>query len=172
MNAETIGKELLQPTKDKCYESMKKRIQKYRNRNAPAGDIEPVENKMNERFIELLRECKPVLDLEISPMCDYAQRNRHVARFVGGLLVPDKCARLIADKESIRRIEAVCLPTMDGIWHPVFSGRFTYTLPDPDNLVKSKPVCRLRTPVLVDTLSWCASHSSRPGYLSLHGRKR
>ena len=167
VSAERIARELLQPTKDKCYETMGKEIQEYHKRGAPAGDITSAEHKMNARFQELLGECKPVL-LEISPACDYAQRSREVARFVGGLLVPDKHANLIVGrKPSVLRIEAVSLPGMDGAWHPVFSARFAYTLPEPDNVVKSKPICRLRTPVLVNTVSWCAAHASRPGYLSL-----
>ena len=92
------------------------------------------------------------------------------ARFIGGLLVPEESANLIDKAGFIRRVEAVNLPGMDGVWHLVFSGRFVYTLPE--DLMRSKPLCRLRTPILVDLMSWCASYASRPGYLSLHGKKR
>jgi hypothetical protein len=166
VDAEAVGRELLKPTKDTLYEDARRLLDNKRKQNASAGEISGTEERVNARFAQLLAECKPVL-VEITPACDYAQRARKVARFVGGLLVPEKLRNLIEKKGSILHIEAVRLPGIDGVWHPVFGGRFPYTLPEPEKLVKSKPICRLRTPVLVAILNWCAAQASRPGYMSL-----
>lgn len=167
VDAEAIGREILQPTKDTQYATDKKLLDKYRQRKEPDADIRNVEEKLSERFRQIVAECLPTL-VEISPGCDYAQCNRRVARFVGGLLVPEQHSKLIVGhKESIRTIPAVRLPGIAGMWHPVFSARFPYTLPDPEKVVKSKPICRLRTPVLIAILHWCAAQASRPDYLSL-----
>jgi hypothetical protein len=169
VNVEKISNDVLRLMKDTDYRNLKKQLEEAAKQNNSATDIE---EKMNIRFQELLGKCIPVL-LEISPPCDYAQRKRYVSRFIGGLLVPEEFKTLMADEsKSILHIEAVSLPSVNGIWHPIFCGRFVYTLPDPDNLVKSKPICRLRTPILIDILSWCASHAARPGHLSLRGKKR
>ncbi len=105
VDAEAIGREILQLTKDPQYERDWKLSEQHRKRNQPGVDIAEVEGRMEERFRQILRECIPLL-LETSPGCDYAQCNRKVSRFVGGMLVPEQWSKLIfGRKDSILRTQ-------------------------------------------------------------------
>lgn len=121
---------------------------------------------LTRRRKELAKQCKSVL-LEVSPNCDYSQNTRKVSRFVAGLLVPQSLSSLIkGKKESSKRLDPVIIPCLSGVWHPVFSARFPYTIGKPERSVKSAPVARLRSNILVDVQAWLAAQSARPGYLS------
>ncbi len=167
VDAAAIARELLQLTKDKEYEKDWKVYEQKRNRNHAGCEVAEIEARMEGRFRQIVGECVPLL-LEISPGCDYAQCNRKVSRFIGGMLIPDRWSSLIfGRKDSILHAPAVRLPGKEGSWHPVFSGRFPYTLPNPKSAIWSQPICRLRSPFLISILHWCAVQASRPDFLSL-----
>lgn len=163
-----LGAEILRLTKDKDYAGLAKRMDKATGRNDEEEKTK-VGPLLSKRLGELVNCCIPIL-LETSPTCDYAQRNRYVSRFLGGLLVPDEMERMIDNKGSLQQVEAINPPGLDGIWHPVFSGRFVYSLPRPEMAVKGRPLFRLRSGLLTDILHWYGAQSSRPGYMSLHAR--
>ena len=120
-----------------------------------------------KRRRELYKQCRVVI-AEITPSCDFTQRNRKVVRLAAGLLVPYELERLVPKKkESLRVFEPVVLPNIDGLWRLVFSGRHLYTMPDPQKLLPTRPAFRLRSNVLADLRDWYGSQGSRPGYLSL-----
>jgi hypothetical protein len=125
------------------------------------------EMKRDERRKSLVGQCQSIL-VEITPSCDFAQRTRHLARFAGGMLVPIELEKVIhGKKESLRRLEPVKLPGIEGQWIPVFSGRFVFSLKDPRKCVRTLPAFRIRAQVLADLRNWYASQASRPGYLSI-----
>jgi hypothetical protein len=131
-----------------------------------AGHIKARDKRRNVLF----SECKPIV-AEITPPCDFAQRNRYVVRLAGGLLVPASLSRMVpGNKESLRSFELVVLPGIEGLWKPVFSGRFLFTMKDPNTCSRTRPAFRLRTSALSDLRSWYASQSARPGYLSIPSR--
>jgi len=121
---------------------------------------------LTRRKKELAMQCRAIL-LEVTPACDYSQNTRRVARFIAGLLVPDSLSGLIKAKESSRRVGSITLPGVPGVWHPVFSGRFPYSIGKPEKSIKSVPIGRICDAVLVDIQAWFAAQSARPGYLKV-----
>jgi len=155
--------ELLRYTKDPDYEKADKEVSKLAGRNDLFGQAHAKLRRAKRRK-ELLVQCIPVL-IEVTPTCDYAQRNCIVARFVGGLLVPDSLKKLIVDKGSSRKIEQINLPGRVGTWSMVISARLPFSIPDAQNSVKVNPLFRLRASLLLDVQSWILSQGARPGYL-------
>jgi hypothetical protein len=122
-----------------------------------------------KRRRELYQECKTIL-AEITPSCDFAQGNRKLVRLAAGILVPDSLQRLVPRKESLRSFELIVPPNTEGLWMPVFSSRFLYTMEDPRRPLTTRPAFKLRSGMLTDLRNWYASQSARPGYLSVPGR--
>ncbi len=121
----------------------------------------------DKRRQELYKQCKVVI-AEITPSCDFTQRNRKVVRLAAGVLVPYELERLVpAKKESLRVFDPIVLPNLNGLWRLVFSGRHLYTMPDLQKILTKRPAFRLRSNVLADLRDWYGSQGSRPGYLSL-----
>jgi hypothetical protein len=111
-------------------------------------------------------DCKKIL-IEISPACDFAQRKRSTARFVGGLLVPEKHFALIRTGEYLCQIEPLLLNELGGVWIPVINSRYLFGIAAPEVKLESRPLFRLRNPLLVDLLAWIGSQAARPGYVLL-----
>jgi hypothetical protein len=133
--------------------------------NQAANKQRTLRRNLTQKKMELVKECRPVL-LEVTPTCDYDQNTQKVARFVGGLLVPDSLYSLIkARKESLRQLGCIALTDRSGVWHPVFSGRFPYSIGKPEKSIKSVPIGRMCDAVLVDIQAWFAAQSARPGHL-------
>lgn len=118
------------------------------------------------RSVEISEECEKVL-VEISPACDFAQGKRSTVRFVGGLLVPEKYFALIKTGAYLKVFEPMFLHELGGTWQVVFNSRYVFGLAEPSSKLESYPRFRLRNPPLVDLISWVASQSARPGYISL-----
>src|SRR5205807_1056312 len=73
----------------------------------------------NRRKAALIAQCLPIV-VEITPSCDYTQRTRHIVRLAAGLLVPATMQKVvIGRKESLRRLEVVKVPGLQGLWKPV-----------------------------------------------------
>jgi hypothetical protein len=129
----------------------------------------PHKRAREKRRRELYRECK-VIVAEVTPSCDFAQGNRKLVRLAAGILVPDSLQKLVPRKESLRPFELIALSGTEGLWMPVFSSRFLYTMQDPQRCLRTRPAFRLRAGILADLRNWYASQSARPGYLSVPGR--
>ncbi len=115
-------------------------------------------------------DCRKIL-VEISPACDFAQRKRSTARFVGGLLVPERHFSLLRTGEYLCQIEPLLLNELGGIWMPVINSRYLFGIAAPEAKIESRPAFRLRNPLLVDLLAWIGSQAARPGYVLLERPK-
>jgi hypothetical protein len=137
--------------------------------NKNAADVakaRPHKQSREKRRRQIYAQCQPLV-AELTPSCDFAQRNRKVVRLGAGLLVPYDLHKVIGKKESLRLFDPVVLPGRGGLWIPVFSGRYLYTMQDPRRCLNTRPAFRLRSAPLADLRNWYASQASRPGYLSL-----
>jgi hypothetical protein len=162
----TVIGEVLRLTKDREYESLQKRIRQAEAKGRQTDDLQLA---LARRLADLAEKCITAL-LEITPACDYAQRKRKVSKFLGGLLVPEQLRDMILKKDSLVQVGSITLPSREGIWIPAFSSQLTYSLPNPESAIKSGPLFRLRSGVLVDILNWYGARSSRPGHMSLRAR--
>lgn len=120
----------------------------------------------NQRAL-IHKQCHAIM-VEITPTCDYSQRSRHVVRLVGGVLVPNELINYVpSDKESLRILEQVRVPNLEGVWALVLSGRCLISIPEVKKFQKTSPAFRLRAQVLTDLRNWCAAQSARSGYISV-----
>lgn len=153
--------------RDAAFKGHHDLVTKHKEDPKQAG---PHKQAREKRRRELFDQCKAVV-AEITPTCDFAQRSRQLVRLAGGVLVPEALDRLVPSvKESLRTFELIAIPGLEGLWKPVFSGRFFYTMPDPRRSLTRRPTFRLRPGVLADLRNWYASQSARPGYLSIPSR--
>ncbi|MEK6335474.1 MAG: hypothetical protein AABM67_11035 [Acidobacteriota bacterium] len=160
---EGLMNDILNLKKDGEY----KRLSDKLNSNLAPAAKTGIKRELATQFKKLVKECRVIL-VEVTAPCDFSQKTRSVSRFVAGLLVPEPLVKLIKDKkESSRRLEAVQITGMDGIWSLVLSARFPYVIGKPEKLIKEPPVFRLRNSVVVDIQAWLAAQSARPGYVSL-----
>lgn len=125
---------------------------------------------------EWLEQCAVIL-IEITPACDYSQGTRRLARFVGGIVVPEaqgaKCK--LGTKENYKsgsyfnllRVNLKVRTTRPPFSVlPVLSSRLVVTMPLRPKLPNFlRPIGRLRDPALTDVRNWCASESARVGFL-------
>lgn len=124
------------------------------------------EPSVNDRIKELNNKIIPIL-IEVTPECDYAQKNWRGAKFIFGILWPYAPAFYNKGKDKF-------LPKMDKIFPPLlikyrgevcfltFHANYQIMLPLPT--AKSiRPILRARKELLVDVQHWSAAHASRPG---------
>ena len=142
------------------YNKVADQFKAAETREKGSAKAKELERKMNGLFEEIKGKCIPFL-LELTPSCDFAQRKQRVARFVGGLLVADKIPRLSTG--SNKEIGPIRIDYKSGIWHPVCSARFPFSIPFQKVMVA--PQLRLRASVLLDIQAWIAAQFARPGYL-------
>ncbi|HEV7745965.1 MAG TPA: hypothetical protein VGO56_13280 [Pyrinomonadaceae bacterium] len=162
-DVEGLMNDVLSLKKDGEY----KRLSDQLNSKSDAAAKRGFKRKLRTQFTSLMKQCRVTL-VEVTAPCDFSQQTRSVSRFVAGLLVPELLGKLIKDKkESSRRLEAVQIPGLDGIWSLVLSARFPYVIGKPEKLIKVAPLFRLRNSVVIDIQAWLAAQSARPGYVSL-----
>lgn len=137
--------------------------------------IEPLkqDEKTEERKAEVLGSAVPVL-VEVSPLCDHAQQNVRVPRFVAGVIVPDALlSKLKRSGGFIWQFGPVYLdrPVIPpGQYFIVLSARHLVT----QGKAKAealRPSARLRSEALADLLAWLFHHASRPGVTLLRQRR-
>ena len=154
-------------TKNDAYNSLSKTLKKLEKAAGDEVEIKSKKKELEEQKLAIVSECLPIL-LEISPACDFAQGKQHVARLIGGLLVPDKHRKVFAIDPAwrtyLKQLQGISIAGRDGIWHPVLDARFCYGIRNPGRAIRVKPSCRFRVPVVVDVQSWFAAHAARPGY--------
>lgn len=122
------------------------------------------DSAVNGRIKELNKKIIPIL-IEVTPECDYAQKNWRGAKFIFGILWPPLLARDSRDKYLLKA---------DKIFPPLFikyrgevyllTFHANYQIMLPLSAVKSiRPILRARKELLVDVQHWSAAHASRPG---------
>jgi hypothetical protein len=158
-----IAEEILQLTKDQHFN---REFQRNNDSKLKSNDRDSAMDSARKRAAEIFGDCHKFL-IEISPACDFAQSKRKTARFVGGLLVPEKHIDLIKVSQSLKPVEPVYLSQLEGTWQPIISSLYIFGLSAFEKRVDSLPTFRLRNPVVVDILAWLSSQSARPGYMSL-----
>jgi len=106
--------------------------------------------------------------IEISAVCDYAQGNVRVPRFLSGLFIPvEYCKKLKARTGFLWRFGPLFLdhsPVSSGRYELCFSARHLVTLEDTP-AQKLKVFARLRPQALTDLQAMFAQHASRPGIM-------
>jgi hypothetical protein len=132
-----------------------------------AAKVAALEAEMQMRQEQIISECLPAL-IEVTPSCDFSQKKRPLARFVGALTVPNRLFPVFNWKKQwppfLRVVDGIVLPGSDEVRHLILNAKVVVGLPTPEKHVKSQPACRLREPILADIRSWLASYGARPGY--------
>jgi hypothetical protein len=119
---------------------------------------------VNGRIKELNKEIIPIL-IEVTPECDYAQKNWRGAKFIFGILWPPMFGRGNRD-EYLLKADKIFAPLLIKYREEVYLLTFhaNYQIMLPLSAVKSiRPILRARKELLVDVQHWSASHASRPG---------
>jgi hypothetical protein len=146
-----------------AFGDLEKKIAAYKNRSPVPEELLAKDSaELETLWAEIKAKCIPIL-LELTPSCDFAQRTRQCARFAGGLLVSAELIKKLSDSDSVKDIGPIKVPAMDGIWHPVVSSRFPFSVPA--QTVRTAPLFRIRQGALLDVQVWFASQAARPGYL-------
>jgi hypothetical protein len=121
---------------------------------------------------KLMSEIGDVVQLiavEISAVCDYAQRNVRVPRFLIGLLVPVDHSKKLKQAEFLWHFGPIFLdhpPFAAGRYNLYLSARHMITF-DPKVAAKLRAVARLRIQVLTHLQAWFSQRASRPGVVML-----
>jgi len=140
------------------------------------NSIKPKKRKIVEDFyggnlghfskrIKLGRKIKVIL-MEITPLCDYTQRNMKFGKFVLGVLWPAS----LDGEDMGKKIKKVggCiykkLPILydKEIYYLTFNSRYFYNF-NSNLFNKVKPLFRARKELLVDVQHWFSTQISRPG---------
>ena len=168
--AELASTMSLRFTKDAEWKKFDDDLQKARRQQQSKSQAAKLEKAAAKRKRSILQQCLPVL-LELTPACDHAQNKADCARFVAGILVPDKHAKILDwgsdDPPFLRRVEPLILPGKNGLWHLVLNARALYSIPNARRKIRSSPLARLRESLQNDIRAWFATHAARPGYLSV-----
>jgi hypothetical protein len=115
---------------------------------------------------EWIAKCVPIL-LDISPPCDFAQRNPRFVRLLSGLMVPTGGdVKIQSGQGAFRLVKGVNIPNHDGTWDLLFCSRFVFTIPSNEAAFYLSTLWRLRDPILTDIRSWCSTQDARLGYVS------
>jgi len=121
---------------------------------------------VNTKLKELNKKIIPVL-IEITPECDYVQKNWRNARFIFGVLWPHTFSDNSKTKEYLKDAKQKLFPPIlikykGTIYFLAFHSDYQFTLPL-STLKSIKPIIRARKELLADVQHWSAMHASRPG---------
>ena len=110
------------------------------------------------------------IELEVTPLCDYAQNKWLKARLLPGILVPEKYAEMVSSLESLyQKIPLLIIEKLDGkLYKPVFNFNLLKSCDIED--VKNnlgEPIFRVRNQLFADILSRLSSHINRVGIASV-----
>lgn len=117
---------------------------------------------------ELSSKCHPIL-IEVSAICDHAQNNIRLARFLAGLLIPVSEQKKIKRAEFIWTLGPLLINGLPGPHFLCLSARHLVTRPL-KGVASMKPSARLRNQPLIHLQAWFARHASRPGLILLEER--
>lgn len=108
--------------------------------------------------------------VEISPTCDFAQRNVRLARFLVGMLVPEDLIGKLKRSEGFIYIFGPMFldisSVLQGQYYLFFSARHFVTL-NIQKAKKLKAAAKLRSQALTALQAWSASHAARLGMVLL-----
>jgi hypothetical protein len=106
--------------------------------------------------------------IEVNPVCDHAQKNVHVARFIAGLVIPASIRTFMKTASGFIWEFGPFVTTVFGSGHHYFylSSRDLITN-DLKHAVKLTAIARIRGQCFADLQVWLAGQSARPGVLLL-----
>jgi hypothetical protein len=136
--------------------------------------IQPMDTveRTEERKAEVLAAAVPIL-VEVSPVCDHAQRNIRVPRFVAGVIVPEAFVKKLKKAAGFAwhlgpvHLDQPFMPS--GEYAFVLSARHLVTQ-NKKRTESLRSSARLRAQALGDLNAWLFHHASRPGMTFLHSR--
>lgn len=106
-----------------------------------------------------------LIELEVSPICDFAQENWIRSRRISGLLYPSESVKLqdaVKEGESYYQVEPSFM--LEGrIYKIIFAQRLFKSVELAD--VKEKPIFRIKRELLLDIIAHLSSHVNRPGIM-------
>ena len=119
-----------------------------------------------DAFKEFSANATPVF-LELTPACDFHQRQRRSALLVAGLSFAEEHARKAANKEANKRLPLILDRSSDAqkVMVVVFCSRHRFTVDQQQDSAWLSPWFRLRDVLATDFRKWHAEHASRVGYL-------
>lgn len=136
------------------------------------GNRELAEDMVNSNKKDIISASRRIL-LEASAVCDHAQKNIRVARFVAGLIVPATERRRMKKAGFIWTFGPLFLKpplvSKEGEYYFYLSARHGVTQ-KLDQMTDLIAVARLRTQAFSDLQAWYSHHSARPGMVMLHER--
>jgi hypothetical protein len=112
-----------------------------------------------------------LIALEITPVCDFAQKKMGLSRIISGFVLPQENAKLIQGHAQFLKVigpffleRSKTLPR--GAYNIYLNARFTTsaTLKDIETLT---PVARVRSQVLADVQAWTSYQGARQGVVML-----
>jgi len=122
-----------------------------------------------KRIDEISAASIPAL-IEVSAVCDHAQRHVRIARFIFGLIVPENQRKKLNTRSGfIWEFGPLFLDekmATTGMYYLFFSARHLVTL-DIKQAEKLKAAARLRGEAFADLQTWFADHATRPGIILL-----
>jgi hypothetical protein len=129
--------------------------------------LEEEKAKLQEKKEAWFAKCVPIL-LDISPVCDFAQDNRRLAKLMAGLMVPSDGGINCHSSGAFNKLEPIKVSNYgeDG-WNIVFCSRFIFGVASDSNAKELQPICRLRDPIVTELRSWAAAQDGRAGYVVL-----
>jgi hypothetical protein len=127
--------------------------------------------KLIRKYIkgQLAKPIIPIL-IEMSPACDFAQGQRDVCTFIAGLLVPVDPSRKSDGHREV--IGPVMMPGYTGAKQIVVTKRLVYACALSPSDISNRPICRLRSNVLIDLQVKTAMFKARPGTVCLEVGKK
>jgi|GEM_PF-1967995 len=166
--AEVFGESLDVPKKE--LNDLNQRLQSGK---LDIAQREKAEAQLHEKLVEFdtkrdewISSCIPIL-LDISPPCDFAQRNARFVRLLSGLMVPTGSGvKIQSGRGAFRQVKAVNIPDREGSWDLIFCSRFVFTIPFNETAAYLATMWRLRDPILTDIRAWCSTQDARLGYVS------
>ena len=125
-----------------------------------------LEKTCKELRKQLRKAVKPIV-VEVTPSCDFAQNKNPICRLVAGTIVPAEWKECIKDKALyLKTIGPILVKDTSDPAFIVLNAHYTFGLPK-KFLEKPVAIARMRHQLLVDVQAWLASHTSRPGVISL-----
>lgn len=139
--------------------------------NAPEGEYSfqkeflalPDEPSPDPEQIKKLESCK-VCFLEMTPLCDCAQKKWKGARLIGGLVIPVSLEKKVHKGEFIYRSHPFLI---EGDKHRLLFNSFFITTTAFSNIQKLKLKYQLRIDILGAIQHWFSNHISRRGIIEL-----
>jgi len=125
------------------------------------GNFELSENKTT------LEQSVKNIVLEITPVCDYAQGKQKVIRLLPGVLWPEDVSSDKIDKQKWYIYKSPVIMFQDKFYYMVFDFRYLTSI-SMEKITGKTPIFTIRQEMLVDIQAHMASHTSRPGFVSVN----